>query len=62
MAPLLDKVSTSRLGPIRYSILFGFTFVTIKLAASFGGLIELESEKIAFDFVFWSFFGRLMWS
>jgi hypothetical protein len=54
--------SIRKLGPFRFSILFGSVTVGVKLGAALCGLTELRPERLALEFVIWAtLFAPLIW-
>lgn len=58
---LPDWSSIRKLGPVKFSILWGSWMVSVKFVTALCGLTEFKPERIVLQFVFWSLLAALIW-
>jgi hypothetical protein len=58
---LPDWSSVRKLGPVKFSILWGSWMVSVKFVTAICGLTEFKPERIVLQFVFWSLLAALIW-
>lgn len=59
---LPDWSSIRKLGPVKFSILWGSWMVSVKFVTALCGLTEFKPERIVLQFIFWSLlFAPLIW-
>ena len=58
---LPDWSSIRKLGPVKFSILWGSWMVSVKFVTALCGLTEFKPERIVLRFVFWSLLAALIW-
>jgi len=58
---LPDWSSIRKLGPVKFSILWGSWMVSVKFVTALCGLTEFTLERIVLKFVFWSLLAALIW-
>jgi hypothetical protein len=58
---LPDWSSIRKLGPVKFSILWGSWMVSVKFVTAICGLTEFKPERIVLQFVFWSLLAALIW-
>ena len=58
---LPDWSSIRKLGPVKFSILWGSWMVSVKFVTALCGLTEFKPERIVLRFVVWSLLAALIW-